>query len=41
MDTLNVLLMGFISVVLINNLVFTKFLGICPYSIWRLGWAWP
>jgi electron transport complex protein RnfA len=31
MDTLNVLLMGFISVVLINNLVFTKFLGICPY----------
>lgn len=31
MDTLNLLLMGFISVVLINNLVFTKFLGICPY----------
>ena len=31
MDTLNVLLMGFISVVLVNNLVFTKFLGICPY----------
>ncbi len=31
MDTLNILLMGFISVVLINNLVFTKFLGICPY----------
>ncbi len=31
MDTLHVLLMGFISVVLINNLVFTKFLGICPY----------
>ena len=31
MDTLNVLLMGFISIVLINNLVFTKFLGICPY----------
>jgi len=31
MDTLNVLLMAFISVVLINNLVFTKFLGICPY----------
>ncbi len=31
METLNVLLMGFISVVLINNLVFTKFLGICPY----------
>jgi electron transport complex protein RnfA len=31
METLNVLMMGFISVVLINNLVFTKFLGICPY----------
>ncbi|MHC4738515.1 MAG: electron transport complex protein RnfA [Planctomycetota bacterium] len=31
MDTLNALLMGFISIVLINNLVFTKFLGICPY----------
>ena len=31
MDTLSVLLMGFISVVLVNNLVFTKFLGICPY----------
>ena len=31
MDTLNILLMGFISIVLINNLVFTKFLGICPY----------
>ncbi|GAF77418.1 unnamed protein product [marine sediment metagenome] len=31
MDTLYVLLMGFISIVLINNLVFTKFLGICPY----------
>jgi electron transport complex protein RnfA len=31
MDTLNVILMGFISVVLINNLVLTKFLGICPY----------
>jgi H+/Na+-translocating ferredoxin:NAD+ oxidoreductase subunit A len=31
MDTLNVVLMGFISVVLINNLVLTKFLGICPY----------
>ena len=31
MDTFNVLLLGFISVVLINNLVFTKFLGICPY----------
>ncbi len=31
METLEVLLLGFISVVLINNLVFTKFLGICPY----------
>ncbi len=31
MDTFNALLMGFISIVLINNLVFTKFLGICPY----------
>jgi len=31
MDTLNILIMGFISIVIINNLVFTKFLGICPY----------
>jgi len=31
MDTLNVLLLAFISIVIINNLVFTKFLGICPY----------
>ena len=31
MDTLNVLIVGFISIVIINNLVFTKFLGICPY----------
>ncbi|MHC4535926.1 MAG: electron transport complex protein RnfA [Planctomycetota bacterium] len=31
MDTLNVLLMGFISIVIVNNLVFTKFLGLCPY----------
>ena len=31
MDTLIVLLMGFISIVVVNNLVFTKFLGICPY----------
>jgi len=31
MDTFYVLLAGFISIVLINNLVFTKFLGICPY----------
>jgi electron transport complex protein RnfA len=31
MDTLSVLLLAFISIVIINNLVFTKFLGICPY----------
>ena len=31
MNTLNILLMGFISIVIVNNLVFTKFLGICPY----------
>src|SRR4030043_364663 len=31
MNTLSVLIMGFISIVIINNLVFTKFLGICPY----------
>ena len=31
MDTLHILLMAFISIVIINNLVFTKFLGICPY----------
>jgi len=31
MNTLNMLLVGFISVVLIKNLVFMKFLGICPY----------
>jgi electron transport complex protein RnfA len=31
MDRFYTLLMGFISVVLINNFVFTKFLGICPY----------
>ena len=31
MDTLQVLLMGFLSIVIVNNLVFTKFLGICPY----------
>lgn len=31
MDLVYVLLTGFVSVVLINNLVFTKFLGICPY----------
>jgi len=31
MDTLSGLLLAFISIVIINNLVFTKFLGICPY----------
>ena len=31
MDTFYLLLTGFISIVLINNLVLTKFLGICPY----------
>ena len=31
MDTFQILLMGFLSIVIINNLVFTKFLGICPY----------
>jgi len=31
MDTLTTLVLGFISIVLINNLVLTKFLGICPY----------
>lgn len=31
MDTLTSLLLGFISIVLINNLVLTKFLGICPF----------
>jgi len=31
METLSILLMGFISIVVVNNLVFTKFLGICPY----------
>ena len=31
MDTVTVLLMGFISIMIVNNLVFTKFLGICPY----------
>ncbi|NQV31839.1 MAG: RnfABCDGE type electron transport complex subunit A [Phycisphaeraceae bacterium] len=28
---MNTLLLGFISIVLINNLVLTKFLGICPF----------
>ena len=31
MDTLHILVMAFISIVIVNNLVFTKFLGICPY----------
>ena len=31
MDTLQALIIGFLSVVIVNNLVFTKFLGICPY----------
>lgn len=31
MDTVYVLITGFLSIVLINNLVLTKFLGICPY----------
>lgn len=31
MDKISVLILGFTSIVIINNLVFTKFLGICPY----------
>jgi electron transport complex protein RnfA len=31
MDKFVALLMGFLSVVLVNNFVFTKFLGACPY----------
>jgi len=31
MDTFQTLVLGFISIVVVNNLVFTKFLGICPY----------
>jgi len=31
MDTVTSLLLAFISIVIINNLVLTKFLGICPY----------
>jgi electron transport complex protein RnfA len=31
MDYVQTLIMAFISVVLVNNLVLTKFLGICPY----------
>ena len=31
MDTLTAMVLAFISIVLINNLVLTKFLGICPF----------
>jgi electron transport complex protein RnfA len=31
MDTVTALILAFISMVIINNLVFTKFLGTCPY----------
>jgi len=31
MDTVTALLLAFISIVIINNMVLTKFLGICPY----------
>ena len=31
MDTLQTLLLSFLGIVIVNNLVFTKFLGICPY----------
>ena len=31
MDTLSTLLIAFISIVIVKNLVLTKFLGICPY----------
>ncbi|OHB44075.1 MAG: electron transport complex subunit RsxA [Planctomycetes bacterium GWC2_45_44] len=31
MDNMYVLMMGFLSVVIVNNFVFTKFLGTCPY----------
>jgi Na+-translocating ferredoxin:NAD+ oxidoreductase subunit A len=31
MDTVYTLIMAFLSVVLVNNFVFTKFLGTCPY----------
>ncbi|NLW84164.1 MAG: electron transport complex subunit RsxA [Phycisphaerae bacterium] len=31
MDTLHTLLLAFIGIVVVNNLVLTKFLGICPY----------
>ena len=31
MDTVQTLILGFIGIVIVNNLVLTKFLGICPY----------
>lgn len=31
MDTVQTLLLGFIGIVVVNNMVFSKFLGICPY----------
>lgn len=31
METLQTLVLGFLSIVIVNNLVFSKFLGICPY----------
>jgi len=31
MDTVTTLVLAFISIVVVNNLVLTKFLGICPY----------
>ena len=31
MDKMYALIMGFLSVVIVNNFVFTKFLGTCPY----------
>lgn len=31
MDTMTTLVLGFLSIVIVNNLVFSKFLGICPY----------
>ncbi len=31
MHTIEMLVLGFLSIVIVNNFVFTKFLGICPY----------
>jgi electron transport complex protein RnfA len=31
MDTIQMLALGFLSIVIVNNFVFTKFLGTCPY----------